>query len=1670
MLKKGEKLVKYLSKFVCLLTITFLFSACNGDYPPIEADDFGYPKFTVYAKGQNVTGEESNQLAEWELTGYQLNIGSDGSTPITIMVYNQMGTSYIWAPWLCGGDDDICVNMTTASNCILASNCTDPTSCAPSNSTCTYGEEYCPMTSTESFCCNGDIDACQDVMYESFPSAPCNLQQGQGLYLLVTNPLQENVYGNNPNTYPNVNKQPFTAGFYTKGLWYPTGSYQNNAAAMGYYGAFEIPNYPAGAPYASSPTDYNGGYAYLKILDRYYDDNAGYFYVTLKTGFEPIVPLPIETVMNFLIDSLNTTAQTIYTNVVNESNFRASLKALLVMYIAVHGILYLGGISDMTQRELGSMFIRLTIVIQLTTATASWNLFNSYFFNFFTGGMGEMVNIVTSNLPNGGTSTFGFFDSLFDLVFSYETNVKIYSLIASFPCGIMVVLMIYIAFAIFILAMAQSVMIYLLAYMAVDLLIIIAPIFISFMLFESTKELFENWLNMFCSYFLQAVVVMAAVSLLGQIIVNYIYIMLGFQACYNDWITVNYSGISFVIMKTWQICPFFDETAYIAVPGYGYNDPSDPSYYCEPYECWDTRYVNLPFLDTDSEASFIDDFRTAPGGSDLNVPMLYDGSILIITCYLMMKFNDVVPNMAKGISGGSFSSAIGDAGRSITQDFSATASGIKNAALYMAQGKTQEEREASRRQAYQMIKRKSLTFVAENITSPFKENIVKPAKEATKFVANASAKAASDLASGAAGLTAATASYLGKGAYKAGARTANLAGKAAGSIGNIAYNTSLGKMAYSVGAGAANFVGKSAKAMGNTYAGRTVYKVGKGTAKKALSATRMTGKAAGVTASMLYGTTKSTAGVIYRSAKAVAPSSVYSAGGFLRDMIIPPGSLMGFAYNPEGAESYRKKYVNARNVLKHREAKEAKEAYDKFHEQRQQKLYKQEKDKLDKWYKQEKQKAENEKARTISKDDISKSFNKRLEAEQERIGKLRQKEGDERSKMFMQAYEREYSSVMFRSRYIPFSYQYMLSPEKAQEIFDKFNADRQAAIDKQMAALKNQYLEAHEKAAQQPGFSKEQAEKLQKQYHSRMHDLSYAHYLNGKKDFAKVFKESMFRAYEDEVSRTRAGADIKLQDQMWMDMINSSMRAVDKIYSSSMRNIEFDRVNQEVSVYAQASKAALASQTRLSSDTQESLDREYKARLLRLKYQNNEKGLAEYAKYAAAGRVKKYEYDPSESGYKFERSHREKLIDLFKKKTGYDEIERRAAAFDKKRNEEYGDSLGMAIFKAGLSPLGKFLYSTNTGKKIYDAAAERGAGIVSSIRKRYLDEDLENSQQTKTQEQLEKLARRRERKERIRAAKNQRIALERQQKASQAQQEKERRDLAKRQKQDAKRAEYEARRAQALGDHKSKMAPVLGQISSLGEERAKLERDKLVHKENLEAVQQEMRKREHQARMKASIEQIPSAREDLIQRGAEERHKQNLKRVMSEIRPIEQIIVEKQIQNLKRQYLENDKDYTDLVRTRKLTDEKANELSRKQAILGADYREACAKLDYLKNPSEKEEYSIAVLRAKADRAKAEYHYFMDGIGAEKIPEEKRDMHERLERIKDETMIAAYDARLARNEEISAQDRSPFRRKKPLGLLNKAEVDEARKRMSAREKLDELLKPVGDPTKKPLFED
>jgi len=589
-----------MKNFIIFIITAFLLTSC-GDKPYcIEGEDFGLPKFSISSQGQFVIGEKENQLSEWSNSGFVLN-----GDPLFIIVRD--GKYSEWTSWFCGPSNNLVCQFVKSN----------------------YDRE----------CASLDWAPTPDnpPKYVTLVDKPCIFRNGKGLYGLVTKP------GSSANQDPNRDFNTIRSPDIINAWTFHLGDQQGFA--------FGRSNNLGGISTNPSP-DYTDGTLYFKILDNYYGDNAGTYNLVVKSGVRQANSRIIQSIIDYVTGTLNQASEKLFVSIVANSKYMLLLRIILILFIAVKAISFVMGFSEMTQKEFTVMLFKYSIIAQLLTGQQAWQFFNSYFFPIFTTGLQSIVTILMSSITNGVVNGFSFFDNLiFDLFFSYETSAKIAGLFgANWPWGIFLALIlvpfIYISIFIFLVALVKGFIFYLMSYIAISLIIILAPIFLVFILFEHTREFFEAWMSQLTTYMVQPLFAFASIALMTQVILNSFYKVLGFRVC---WVTlINILGID--LLKGWQPA-IGNGKMDIKLPGYTI-DANDPNHVCRPYECTAERNPDIPFLDPVKDA----DYYNGIINNDFSFA-LYETFVIMVLSYLLLKMNERVPQIAKGITGTSFNRA-----------------------------------------------------------------------------------------------------------------------------------------------------------------------------------------------------------------------------------------------------------------------------------------------------------------------------------------------------------------------------------------------------------------------------------------------------------------------------------------------------------------------------------------------------------------------------------------------------------------------------------------------------------------------------------------------------------------------------------------------------------------------------------------------------------------------------------------------------------------------------------------------------------------------------------------------------------------------------------------------------------------------------------------------------
>lgn len=244
--------------------------------------------------------------------------------------------------------------------------------------------------------------------------------------------------------------------------------------------------------------------------------------------------------------------------------FVGSVRAGLLLFVVLYGLQFMLGMIKEPQRDFMWNIVRIAFIQQMLSPT-SWEFFNEYLFTLFIDGINELISIMAGQLMMGGSvdlvdpitgqiitneqnmpvrvdvdNPFTFFDHTITRFFSQETWIKLAGLLASSPVGWLYILVIMVGMWFYVMAVLVALILYLLALVGIGLLVIVAPIFISFVLFKRTRILFSNWIESLMSLMLQPVLVFTALSIFNIFIYSAIYTMLHFSVCWQCAINIDH--------------------------------------------------------------------------------------------------------------------------------------------------------------------------------------------------------------------------------------------------------------------------------------------------------------------------------------------------------------------------------------------------------------------------------------------------------------------------------------------------------------------------------------------------------------------------------------------------------------------------------------------------------------------------------------------------------------------------------------------------------------------------------------------------------------------------------------------------------------------------------------------------------------------------------------------------------------------------------------------------------------------------------------------------------------------------------------------------------------------------------------------------------------------------
>ncbi|CAM81048.1 type IV secretion system protein [Orientia tsutsugamushi] len=287
------------------------------------------------------------------------------------------------------------------------------------------------------------------------------------------------------------------------------------------------------------------GYIWFKILndEKDYKASVGEYKITMST----IVPRGkfISKVLNPIIrifeNKIANASKTMFKNITcyqqNDksrcTNFFNYIRAMLTLYIMGCGFAFMLGAVNFTAKELVIRIVKVIIVSGLINE-GTFNFFNAYLYDLIMNFSKQLMVNVSGYEYDQNIGTFLFLDELMSKIFFNKTfYVQLLSLLSMGLMGVVYYIIIFVPIILIIISLLKTIMVYLVSTTAVALLVGLAPLFLSFMLFNRTWYLFDNWVRMLFRYLIEPVILMAGITILTQLFIVYLDFVLGYSVCWK---------------------------------------------------------------------------------------------------------------------------------------------------------------------------------------------------------------------------------------------------------------------------------------------------------------------------------------------------------------------------------------------------------------------------------------------------------------------------------------------------------------------------------------------------------------------------------------------------------------------------------------------------------------------------------------------------------------------------------------------------------------------------------------------------------------------------------------------------------------------------------------------------------------------------------------------------------------------------------------------------------------------------------------------------------------------------------------------------------------------------------------------------------------------------------
>jgi type IV secretory pathway VirB6-like protein len=263
--------------------------------------------------------------------------------------------------------------------------------------------------------------------------------------------------------------------------------------------------------------------------------------------FSSLLGVVVNMVYSTMFDPTNGVVSAIYNEITTQDSRLLNIaRAMIVLYLCVFSIKFLIGALEKPIEEFIKSLLKIAVILA-ATSSQSWSFFYTQVYqNIFAASSsliyqfiaGTLMNydpdssfLATSQFQNNPGAIFTFISGGWTVIFSNAFLAKFIGILFTNLMGFAIAIVILISVCIYALCLIKVAFIMIMSYLNIALLVIMAPMFICFSLFETTKDMFRVWWQQLLANLISPALVFVATVMFNFMVIASIIGAMSFTVC-----------------------------------------------------------------------------------------------------------------------------------------------------------------------------------------------------------------------------------------------------------------------------------------------------------------------------------------------------------------------------------------------------------------------------------------------------------------------------------------------------------------------------------------------------------------------------------------------------------------------------------------------------------------------------------------------------------------------------------------------------------------------------------------------------------------------------------------------------------------------------------------------------------------------------------------------------------------------------------------------------------------------------------------------------------------------------------------------------------------------------------------------------------------------------------